>query len=73
VVDAGETIVVPKEVKIPETRSIVTDVAFDTYQLKEDELPAVMLGGLASKELTTGSPEAGGVAGGAAGVPSTIT
>jgi hypothetical protein len=48
---------------------MVTDVAFDTFQLKVTELPAVMLGGLAVKELMTGSPAAGG----AAGVPATIT
>jgi hypothetical protein len=35
---------------------MVTDVAFDTFQLKVAELPAVMLGGLAVKELTTGNP-----------------
>jgi hypothetical protein len=69
VVAAGETIVVPEEVKMPETRSMVTDVALDTFQLKADELPAVMPDGLAVKELTTGRPAAGG----AAGVPATIT
>jgi hypothetical protein len=48
---------------------MVTDVAFDTFQLKVTELPAVMLGGLAVKELTTGWPAVDG----AAGVPATIT
>jgi hypothetical protein len=48
---------------------MVTDVAFDTFQLKVTELPAVMLGGLAMKELMTGRPVDAGVD----GVPETIT
>jgi hypothetical protein len=73
VVAAGETIVVPEEAKVPRPWSMVTDVALDTFQLKTDELPPVMPGGLAMKELTTGRPATAGAAGGAAGVPATIT
>ena len=66
-VASGETKVVPEEAKVPTPGSIVTDVAFDTFQLKVDELPAVILGGLAVKELTTGRPAGGD------GVPETMT
>jgi hypothetical protein len=48
--------------------SIVTDVAFDTFQLKVVELPRLILDGLAMKELITG--RAAGTGGGA---PETIT
>jgi hypothetical protein len=44
--------------------SIVTDVAFDTFQLKVVELPRLILDGLAMKELITG--RAAGTGGGAA-------
>jgi hypothetical protein len=40
--------------------SIVTDVAFDTFQLKLVELPRLMLDGLAMKEFITGKPVGGG-------------
>jgi hypothetical protein len=67
VVAAGETDVVPDEPTAPTPWSIVTDVAFDTFQLKVAELPAVILDGLAVKELTTGRPAGGD------GAPETIT
>jgi hypothetical protein len=54
VVAAGETSVVPEEAKVPNPGLIATDVAFDTLQLKVAELPTVMPGGLAVKELITG-------------------
>jgi hypothetical protein len=69
VVDAGKTIVVPEEANVPTLGSIVTDVAFDTFQLKVAELPAVIPGGLAVKELTTG--RTAGVGGN--GAPETMT
>jgi hypothetical protein len=46
---------------------MATDVEFDTFQFKVAELPAIMLGGLAVKELTTGIPAGGD------SVPETIT
>jgi hypothetical protein len=67
VVVAGETNVVPEEAKVPTPWSIVTDVAFDTFQLKVANSPTVILGGLAAKELTNGR-----LAGGD-GAPITIT
>jgi hypothetical protein len=69
VVAAGKTIVSPEEAKVPNPGSIVTDVAFDTFQLKVAELPAVIPGGLTVKELTTGRPA--GVGGD--GAPETMT
>ena len=68
-VAAGATSVVPEEAKVPTAGLIATDVAFDTFQLKVAELPAVMLGGLAVKELITGRPAGSDVV----GVSETIT
>jgi hypothetical protein len=58
--------VFPEEPTGPTPLSIVTDVAFETFQLKLVEPPTVMLDGLAMKELITGSPVDGGA-------PETIT
>jgi hypothetical protein len=69
VVAVGKTDVVPEEPTTPIPWSIVTDVAFDTFQPKVAELPAVIPDGLAVKELTTGRPA--GVGGD--GAPETIT
>lgn len=66
---AGETSVVPEEAKLPTPGPIATDVAFDTFQLKVAESPAVTPGGLAVKELMTGIPAGSGVV----GVSETIT
>jgi hypothetical protein len=52
----GKTIVVPEEAKVPTPGLIVTEVAFDTFQLKVAGLPTVIPEGLAVKELTTGRP-----------------
>jgi hypothetical protein len=49
VLDAGKTVVLPEEAKVPIPWSIVTDVAPDTLQLRVIELPAVMVFGLAKK------------------------
>jgi hypothetical protein len=67
VVAAGKTIVFPEEAKVPNPGSIVTDVAFDTLQLKVVEPPRLIVDGLAMKELITGKPAGAGVA------PETIT
>jgi hypothetical protein len=69
VVAPGKTIVLPEEPTVPTPWSIVTDVAFDTLQLKVVELPRLILDGLAMKELITGKlPGVGGD-----GAPVTIT
>lgn len=72
VVTPGKTIELPEEPTVPTPLSMVIDVAFDTLQLKVDELPAVMLVGLAVKKLTTGVPAADGVDG-TDGAPPTMT
>jgi hypothetical protein len=64
---AGETEVLPDEPTAPTPLSIVTDVAFDTLQLKVVEPPRLILDGLAMKELITGKPPGEGAA------PETIT
>jgi hypothetical protein len=46
---AGDTSIVPTEATEPTPGSIVTEVAFETSQLKVVEPPAVILGGLAVK------------------------
>jgi hypothetical protein len=46
---AGDTSVVPTELTEPTPGSMVTDAAFDTFQLKVVELPADIVGGLAVK------------------------
>jgi hypothetical protein len=57
----------PEEPTGPTLLSIVTDVAFETFQLKLAESPRLILDGLAVKELITGRVAGGGVA------PVTIT
>jgi hypothetical protein len=69
VVATGETNAFPEEAKVPTPGSIVTDVAFDTFQLKAANSPTIILDGLAVKELTTG--RAAGV--GNDGAPETMT
>jgi hypothetical protein len=54
VVAVGETSVVPEEAKVPTPGLMATDVEFDTFQFKVAELPALIVGGLAVKELITG-------------------
>ena len=49
VVALGKTIVLPEAPTAPTPWSMVTDVAFDTFQLKVTELPRTMLEGLAVK------------------------
>ena len=46
---AGDTVVVPIEPTRPTPGSIVTDIAFNTLQLKVVEPPADINGGLATK------------------------
>jgi hypothetical protein len=60
VLDAGDTEILPEESTVPIPGSMVTEVAFDTFQLRVVELPADILGGLAIKELITGRLEDGG-------------
>jgi hypothetical protein len=67
VVTAGKTMLLPAEPTAPTPWSMVTDVAFDTLQLKVVELPRLIVDGLAMKELITGKPASVGVA------PETIT
>jgi hypothetical protein len=62
VVTAGKTTALPEEPTAPTPLSIVTDVAFDTFQLKVAEPPRLILDGLAVKELITGRVAGGGVA-----------
>ena len=53
---------------------IVTVFASDTSQLNIEELPVVMLPGLAVKKLITGGlTEGGGSGGGSGGAPETVT
>jgi hypothetical protein len=49
VLAAGDTGAVPTRPTEPTPGSMVTDVAFDTFQLKVVELPADIMGGLAVK------------------------
>jgi hypothetical protein len=67
VVAPGKTMLLPEEPTAPTPLSIVTDVAFDTFQLKMLEPPRLILDGLAMKELITGKPPGEGAA------PETIT
>jgi hypothetical protein len=67
VVTAGKTMLLPEEPTAPTPLSMVTDVAFDTLQLKVAEPPRLILDGLAVKELITGNPPGEGAA------PETIT
>jgi hypothetical protein len=46
---AGQTDVLPERPTAPTPWSILTDVAFDTFQLKVVELPAYIEDGLAVK------------------------
>jgi hypothetical protein len=61
VVVDGETVVLPELVRLPNPWSMVTDVAFDTLQLRVDEPPAEMVAGAALKELIVGTPAGEGV------------
>jgi hypothetical protein len=67
VVAPGKTMLLPEEPTAPTPLSIITDVAFDTFQLKMLEPPRLILDGLAMKELITGKPPGEGAA------PETIT
>jgi hypothetical protein len=46
---AGDTGAVPAEATEPTPGSIVTDVAFDTFQPNVEEPPVAIIGGLATK------------------------
>ena len=52
----GDTEALPAILTAPTIGLIYTDVALDTAQLKDDELPAGVTGGVAVNELTIGRP-----------------